>query len=44
MPTLETHPQSSNDLTIETFSEAEVIVAPVESPAEEAPAPVEKKK
>jgi hypothetical protein len=41
MPSLETHPQTSDKLTIETFSEVE---KPVETPVEEVPAPVEKKK
>jgi hypothetical protein len=41
MPSLETHPQTSDKLTLETFSENE---KPVEAPAvEEAPV-VEKKK
>jgi hypothetical protein len=40
MPSLETHPQTSDILTLETFSENE---KPVEAPVEEAPA-VEKKK
>jgi hypothetical protein len=41
MPSLETHPQTSDILTLETFSEVE---KPVEAPAvEEAPV-VEKKK
>jgi hypothetical protein len=43
MPTLETHPQTSDILTLETFSEvAEVISAPVET-VEEAPIPKAKK-
>jgi hypothetical protein len=40
MPSLETHPQTSDILTIETFSEVE---KPVEAPVEESPV-VEKKK
>jgi hypothetical protein len=43
MPTLETHPQTSDILTLETFSEVEKPVeAPVET-VEEAPAPKAKK-